>query len=83
MSELTAQAFDISMHERGPVQINIPRDFFYGESNHIIRSPKKLEHGAGGEYNLSEAVKLIASAKNPVILAGGGVSMGNAVDEVR
>src|SRR6202163_1396912 len=29
MAELTGRAFDIAMAERGPVQINIPRDYFY------------------------------------------------------
>jgi sulfoacetaldehyde acetyltransferase len=83
MAELTAQAFDTCMHERGPVQLNIPRDFFYGEGSHIIRSPKKLEYSAGGNNNLSEAARLIANAKNPVILAGGGVSMGQAQEEIK
>lgn len=82
MSELTAQAFDVASHERGPVQINIPRDFFYGENKHIIRAPKKQTHSAGSDYALSQAADLIANAKNPVILAGGGVSMGDAYAEV-
>lgn len=31
MAEITARCFDISMNERGPTQLNIPRDFFYDE----------------------------------------------------
>ena len=34
MAELTGRAFDIAMAERGPVQINIPRDYFYGEGDY-------------------------------------------------
>jgi hypothetical protein len=30
MAELTGLAFDAAQRERGPVQLNIPRDFFYG-----------------------------------------------------
>ena len=30
IAELTGRAFDIAMAERGPVQVNIPRDYFYG-----------------------------------------------------
>lgn len=30
MAEYTGRAFDIAMNERGPTQLNIPRDFFYG-----------------------------------------------------
>src|ERR671923_2586163 len=29
MAEVTARAFDMAMSERGPVQLNIPRDYFY------------------------------------------------------
>ena len=32
MAELTGVAFDAAQREVGPVQLNIPRDFFYGES---------------------------------------------------
>lgn len=31
MSEITARCFDIAMNERGPTQLNIPRDYFYHE----------------------------------------------------
>ena len=31
MAELTARCFDCAMLERGPTQLNIPRDYFYGE----------------------------------------------------
>ena len=49
IAELSARAFDIAMHECGPVQINIPRDFFYGENTFTVPSPRPLEHGAGSE----------------------------------
>ena len=32
MAELTGVAFDAAQREVGPVQLNIPRDFFYGGS---------------------------------------------------
>ena len=32
IGELTDRAFTIALHERGPVQVNIPRDYFYGSS---------------------------------------------------
>src|SRR5262250_2140797 len=31
MAEIAARCFDRAMLERGPAQLNIPRDFFYGE----------------------------------------------------
>jgi sulfoacetaldehyde acetyltransferase len=75
MAELTGRAFDRAMLEMGPAQINIPRDFFYGPSEFEIPEPVRVERGAGGEASLNEAADLLASAKFPVIVAGGGVIM--------
>ena len=78
MAELTARAFDRAMLEMGPAQLNIPRDYFYGDIECEIPRPLAIERGAGGERSLDEAAGLLASAKFPVILAGGGVVMGEA-----
>ena len=43
----------------------------------------RVERGAGGEESLNAAAELLATAKFPVILAGGGVVMGDAVQECR
>jgi sulfoacetaldehyde acetyltransferase len=75
MAELTGVAFDACQRENGPVQLNIPRDLFYGESETTIPSPNVVERSAGGEQSLAKAAKLIHNAKNPVILSGGGVVM--------
>ncbi len=81
MAELTSRAFDIAMAERGPVQINIPRDYFYGEGDFEIPQPQRLERAAGGPESLDAAARMLAKAKFPVILSGGGVIMGNGVKE--
>ena len=81
MAELTHRAFTIAMHERGPVQINIPRDYFYGEGDFEIQAPQKIERSAGGPESLDAAARLLAKAKFPVILAGGGVVMANGIKE--
>ncbi len=81
MAEFTGRCFDIAMHENGPTQLNIPRDFFYGDIECEIPQPIKIERGAGGEKSLQEAADLIAQAKKPVIISGGGVVMSGAVDE--
>lgn len=83
IAEYTGRAFDIALNERGPVQINIPRDYFYGENDFVIPTPKVVEKSAGGQQSLSEAAQLIATAKKPVILSGGGVVMGHGVDQVK
>ena len=81
MAELTARALDRALLEMGPAQLNIPRDFFYGDIECEIPPSLTIERGAGGEKSLNEAAELLASAEFPVILAGGGVIMGNAIDD--
>ena len=83
MAEFTARCFDRAISEMGPTQLNIPRDYFYGEITCEIPKPMRVERGAGGENSLNEAAELLASAKFPVILAGGGVVMGDAVEECK
>ncbi|TMS58412.1 sulfoacetaldehyde acetyltransferase [Imbroritus primus] len=83
MAEYTARCFDRAMSECGPTQLNIPRDYFYGEIECEIPKPMRVERGAGGEQSLQAAADLLSTAKFPVILAGGGVVMGNAVEECK
>ena len=45
--------------------------------------PRRLEVGPGGESSLAEAIELLETAKFPVIIAGGGVVMGDAVEECK
>ena len=80
MAEYTARCFDRAMSDNGPTQLNIPRDYFYGEIECEIPKPQRVDRGAGGEASLAAAAELLATAKFPVILAGGGVVMGEAVD---
>ena len=75
MAELTGRAFDRAELEMGPTQLNIPRDYFYGDIECEIPRPVRIERGAGGEKSLDEAADLLATAQFPVILAGGGVIM--------
>jgi sulfoacetaldehyde acetyltransferase len=78
MAELTGRAFDRALLEMGPAQLNIPRDFFYGDIECEIPAPLAIERGAGGEQSLDAAADLLAGARYPVILAGGGIVMGDA-----
>ena len=83
MAEYTARCFDRAMSDNGPTQLNIPRDYFYGEIECEIPQPQRVDRGPGGDASLSAAADLLANAKFPVILAGGGVVMGNAVEECK
>ncbi|MEZ5537070.1 MAG: sulfoacetaldehyde acetyltransferase [Thiolinea sp.] len=81
MAEITARCFDRAMSEIGPTQLNIPRDLFYGEIDVEIPQPMRVERGPGGAQSLAEAADLLASAKNPVIVSGGGVIMADGMAE--
>ena len=83
MAEYTGRCFDRAMSEMGPTQLNIPRDYFYGEIEVEIPQPNRLDRGPGGENSLNEAAELLAKAKFPVIISGGGVVMGDAVEECK
>ena len=83
MAEFTARCFDRAISDMGPTQLNIPRDYFYGEISCEIPKPVRVERGAGGEQSLQAAADLLAGAKFPVILAGGGVVLGDAVEACR
>ncbi len=81
MAEFTGRCFDRAMSEMGPTQLNIPRDYFYGEIEVEIPQPNRLDRGPGGEKSLDEAAELLANAKFPVIISGGGVVMADGMKE--
>ena len=81
MAEIAARCFDRAMLERGPAQLNIPRDFFYGEIEATIAEPLRIDQGAGDAAALDAAATLLAAARFPVILAGGGVITAGATAE--
>jgi sulfoacetaldehyde acetyltransferase len=81
MAELTSRAFDRAQLGMGPTQLNIPRDFFYGDIECEIPRPVAIERGAGGEQALDDAAELLAGAQFPVILCGGGSIMADGQAE--
>lgn len=83
MAEYTGRCFDRALSEIGPTQLNIPRDYFYGDIDVDIPQPQRLDRGPGGEHSLNEAAELLANAKFPVIVSGGGVVMADAIEECR
>ena len=83
MAEYTARCFDRAQSDLGPTQLNIPRDYFYGDITCEIPQPRRIERGPGGTESLAAAAELLAGAKFPVILSGGGVVIGDAVEECK
>src|SRR6056297_2579482 len=83
MAELARRAFYMAKLESGPTQLNIPRDYFYGQLEDEIYPSLEISRGPGSRGALAEAVKLLAAANYPVIIAGGGVSQGDALAETK
>src|SRR5258705_11916656 len=55
MAEIAARCFDRAMLELGPTQLNIPRDFFYGEIETAIPAPMRFSPGPGEPAALAAA----------------------------
>lgn len=83
MAELVRRAFYIARSELGPVQVDIPRDYFYGEADYEIYSLPTRRLGPGPTDQVIEAARLLADAQFPVIVAGGGIVQGGSVDAAR
>ena len=82
IAEFTGRCFDLALAERGPTQLNIPRDLFYGMVDTSIPKPVHVERSPGGPRSLEQAAELLSKAKFPVIIAGGGVVFSDGVKEV-
>jgi acetolactate synthase-1/2/3 large subunit len=89
MAMVMKKAFHIARTGRpGPVVVDIPKDVSfnkvpysgYPEAVHM-RSYNPVKKGHGGQ--IRKALQLLLSAKRPYIYTGGGVLLGNAVQELR
>jgi len=83
MAELARRAFYMAKAELGPTQLNIPRDYFYGDADYAIYPSENVPRGAGPEEAVARAAELLAGASYPVVLAGGGVSDSRGLEEAR
>jgi len=76
------KAFEIARSGRpGPVLIDIPKDVFLSkvEYTKVVNEEEKQEITSVVEMEkIQEAVKMIQSAKRPIIYAGGGIKTANA-----
>lgn len=64
-----------------PAQINVPRDYWTHVIDIELPQIVRLERPAGGRQAIADAAEILSSAKFPVILAGAGVVIGDAVRE--
>lgn len=85
LADVVREAFFIAKEGRpGPVLIDICKDVTSASAEYERKSPKRLPTVSIGvdEKDIEEAVEAINSAKRPVILAGGGVSIAGADKEL-
>lgn len=83
MAELARRCFSIAKAECGPTQLNIPRDYFYGDIDCEIYKTANISKGPGPKADLEKAADMLVRASYPVILAGGGVSISDSTDQTR
>jgi len=79
-------AFTLAQSGRpGPVLIDIPKDIQIQEIEFVTTTTKIPDKESVPllEDQLQEAVKMIANSEKPLIYAGGGVAMGDAISEFR
>lgn len=83
MAELARRCFAYAKAELGPTQLNIPRDYFYGELDCAVTRSLDIERGPGQEVDIERAAELLSKASFPVIVAGGGIVQGEAIEDLK
>jgi sulfoacetaldehyde acetyltransferase len=83
MVEALTRCFQRARQHAAPVQFNIPRDMFCQIIDVEVPEPILPGRQPGDEAAVAAAAKLLAGAKFPVIVAGAGVGLSDAVDECR
>lgn len=89
LAETMKKAFHIARSGRpGPVVVDIPKDVSFKRIPYTgypesvaMRSYNPVRKGHGGQ--IRKALQLLLNAKRPYIYTGGGVLLGNAVQELR
>ncbi|MGI9217186.1 MAG: acetolactate synthase 3 catalytic subunit [Hydrogenophaga sp.] len=89
MAMVMKKAFHIARTGRpGPVVVDIPKDISFNKTAWTgypetveMRSYNPVRKGHGGQ--IRKALQLLLAAKRPYIYTGGGVLLGNAVQELR
>ena len=83
MAEVLNRVIENAHRQSAPAQINVPRDLWTQEVDIELPPILSLERTAGGESSVAEAARLLSEARFPVILSGGGVVIGDAIDACR
>jgi sulfoacetaldehyde acetyltransferase len=81
MVETLTRCFQRARQHSAPVQFNVPRDMFCQIIDVEIPDPILPGRQMGDQEMVAAAAKLLAKAKFPVIVAGAGVVLSDAIDE--
>lgn len=85
IAEAFRTAIRAAYAERGPVQVDVPRDYFYAEADYAILEPDQYRvsaRGAGDEALLDRAAEILMAASRPAIIAGLGATETAAADVI-
>ena len=83
MVETLNRCFQRARQHSAPVQFNIPRDMFTHVIDVDLPEPIMPGRQMGDRAAVANAAELLKTAKFPVIVAGAGVVLSDAVDECR
>jgi len=85
LADIIREAFYIAQEGRqGPVLIDIPKDLTAIETEYEYKPPKPISRHSDliRKEDIDKAIKMIESAKRPVVYAGGGVIRSKASKEL-
>lgn len=86
MAETMRAAFRHANARLGPAQVDIPRDFFYGDTEQTILRPQQYRSSApiaADDASIKAAAKLLCGARKPMIVAGYGCVLSEAYEETK
>ena len=80
MAEVLNRVILKAKQASAPAQINVPRDFWTQVVDIELPPIVEFERATGGNQAIEKAAQLLSNAKFPVILNGGGVVIGGAIE---
>ena len=83
MAEVLNRVIVKALRGSAPTQINVPRDYWTQIVDIELPPIVHFERPSGGVRAIEEAAQLLSTAKSPVILAGAGVVIGNAIEDCK
>ncbi|NNC35853.1 MAG: sulfoacetaldehyde acetyltransferase [Hyphomonadaceae bacterium] len=80
IAEVLNRVIQRAFQHSAPAQINVPRNFWTQIIDIELPEIVRLERPPGGANSITKAAELLSEAKFPVMLNGGGVVIGGAID---